>query len=114
MKKITKFISMTSFAVCLTSCGTVSTSTGPLPIGPDTWRISAKDGIKGFGPSQALALKEANQFCSSLNKNILVIGTKEIQPLSSEVTFRCLKSGDAELVRPNLQPAPNSVIKIEK
>lgn len=114
MQKIIKFLSIASAAVYLTSCGTITTSTGPLPIGPDTWRISAKDGIKGFGPSQAIALKEANQFCVSLNKNILVIGTKEIQPFSSEVTFRCLKSGDAELVRPNLQPAPNSIIKIEK
>ena len=114
MQQFTKLLMALVLIVGVTACGTITTSTGPLPLGPDTWRITAKEGIKGFGPSQALAIKEANQFCESVGKNILVIGTREIQPLSAEVTFRCLKTGDVDLVRPTLQPAPNSVIKIEK
>lgn len=113
MQKIHSSFFLLIASLTLASCGTVTSSSGPVPLGPDTWRISVKDGIKGFGPSQALAITEANRYCLSLSKNILVIGTKDVIPLTSEVTFRCLKTGDPELVRPNLQPAPNSTIRIE-
>lgn len=98
----------------LAGCGTVPSSSGPVAIGPDTWRIFAKDGMKGSGASQAMALQEADAHCQGLGRKIMTVSTVEtMNGYASEVTFRCLKEGDLELVRPTLERMPDAVIKIK-
>ena len=108
-------IAMSCAVVFFSACGTVTRSSGPLPLGPDTWRISVKDGIKGTGSSQSLAIQEATAHCSGMGKNIMVTGTREMSDkLTGEITYRCLKTGDPDLVRPELQKVPDTLIKVEK
>lgn len=101
--------------IVLSACGTISTSSGPMGIGPDTWRITAKDGMKGAAGGQRMAISEANVHCEGMGRKILVTATRELDPPygSFEITYRCLKVGDFDLVRPNLQPAPNTIIQVK-
>lgn len=108
-------ITALAFPLALAACGTINTSSGPLPVGPDTWRIIAKNGVNGAGASQGMALKEANAHCTSLGKQILLTGSRELDSAgvpSFEVTFRCLNAGDRDLTRPDLVPAPSTVIQV--
>jgi hypothetical protein len=86
-----------------------------MSIGPDTWRIAAKDGMKGAAGGQRMALTEANAHCQGMQSQILVTATEQRDPPygAFEITYRCLKSGDADLVRPNLMKAPDTVIQIK-
>jgi hypothetical protein len=110
-----RFITLPLIAAVLTACGTIATSTGPMGIGPDTWRIAAKDGMKGAAGGQRMALSEANAHCQGMSRQILVTATRQLDPPHGafEVTYRCLKNGDIDLVRPDLQQAPNTIIQVK-
>jgi hypothetical protein len=110
-----RLISLPLIAAVLSACGTASTSSGPMGVGPETWRIAARDGMKGAAGGQRMALSEANVHCQGMSRQILVTGTRELDPPygSYEVTYRCLKDGDIDLVRPNLQRAPDTVIQVK-
>lgn len=110
-----RFATLPCFALVLSACGTIATSTGPMEIGPDTWRIAAKDGMKGAAGGQKMALAEANSHCQGMQRQIVVTATQQRDPPygAFEITYRCLKAGDADLVRPNLMKAPDTVIQIK-
>jgi hypothetical protein len=97
----------------LAGCGTVPSSSGVLPLGPDTYRISARASMGAEAQSQKMAVLEGQQYCKTVGREFMVIGTKVLKASGGyEVTFRCLKANDPELVRPNLEKAPDTVIQI--
>lgn len=64
--------------------------------------------------SQRMALAEANSYCAQLNSQIMVTSIDRPDQFGpTDVTFRCLKPGDPELVRPNIERAPDTVIKVK-
>jgi hypothetical protein len=98
-------------ASCL-SLGACS-STGVLPIGPDTYRIT-ESAINSFGgqvTAEAGALKTANEYCESQGRQMLLIADQRGEPTLGSggfsMNFRCLAPGDQELRRPNYRPTPN-------
>ncbi len=100
-----------------------ASNSGVVPIGKDTYMVSrqASTGFSGSGNLKADALREANQYCGSLNKSLQVVSTQEAQPPyilgnfpKAEVQFMCLDERDAELARPKLHKEPDTVIEIKK
>lgn len=53
-----------------------ATSSGVLPMGPDTYSVSADSGFEGYSAAKRLALVEAQDYCSSLGRELLVINTQ--------------------------------------
>jgi uncharacterized protein YceK len=109
MKEI---IALSCIAV-LAGCGTVARSSGPLQVGPDTYRIMARASVGNQVDSQKMAFSEANSHCTSLARKMVTTNTRSTQYDGYEVTFRCLKDGDPDLVRPMLQKAPDTVIQVK-
>lgn len=109
MKKLTVFT-----ALLVTGCA-VSSSVSML--GPDTYTLSvASDSTLASGMLRAKtkALDDASQYCASMGKNIVVthIETgKDSGFRIANINFKCLNSGDPELTRPDLMPAPDIVIE---
>jgi hypothetical protein len=104
-------------AALLTAC---ASSSGVLPIGPDTYTISvgvsATGSISGNNArAKREALTEANEFCEKRGKQILVQNSgmnSTMYGSTSEIVFRCLSANDAEMqVRPVYQKEAD--IKIE-
>jgi hypothetical protein len=89
--------------------------TQPLPVGTDTYTVSARTPYGGTASARDAALSAANQQCARLSKKLLVLKSsnnielnenKDIVSDITDVTFRCLAAGDPELPRPNSQPTP--------
>jgi hypothetical protein len=84
--------------------------TEPLPVGPDTYTVSARTPHGGTTSARDAALSAANQQCARRSKRLLVLKSshdvelknKDIVSNIIDVTFRCV----AELPRPNSQPTP--------
>jgi hypothetical protein len=100
------------FTVAILCAGCASNS-GVALIGPDTYIVSrqAATGFSGSGSLKVETLQEANSYCESKGRVMLVVSTTEAKPPyilgnypKAEVQFRCLKSGDPELTRPTLHP----------
>ena len=109
MKKILIF----TLIAWLAGCGTVARSSGAMQIGPDTYRIMARAPMASQAGSQKMAFGEANEYCTSLGKKMVTTNTKSSELDGYEVTFRCLKDGDPDLVRPMLQRSPDTVIQVK-
>ena len=99
-----------------------ASNSGVVSIGPDTFMVSrqAASGFSGLGTLKADAFKEANQYCLQQGKNISVVNTSESSPPyvlgnfpRAEVQFMCLDKSDAELTRPKMQKAPDTVIEVK-
>ncbi len=74
--------------------------------------------LGGSTEAQRVAMTEANDFCEHGGKKFFPLNMAERAkvigsggPTGYTVTFRCLGPDDAELRRPNFQPAPNIVIE---
>jgi hypothetical protein len=104
-------ISISALAL-LGGCGTVAKSSGAMQVGPDTYRIMARAPMGNELGSQQMAFSEANGFCTAMGKKMVTTNTKSTQLQGYEVTFRCLRDGDPDLVRPTLQKAPDTVIQV--
>jgi hypothetical protein len=88
----------------VTGCGLVTHSSGVLPMGPDTFSVSADD----LSPTTAkqAALSQAQSHCKTLGKEILVTNTSFSRGLNRtlyDVTFRCLSKSDPEYTRPTYE-----------
>lgn len=55
-----------SACALVAGCGTVAKSSGALPVGPDTYRLSARAPLGNMIESQKMAFTEANSHCASL------------------------------------------------
>jgi hypothetical protein len=82
--------------VFLTGC---AANPGVAPMGPDTYVVTrqAATGFSGTGDLKVEALREANQHCMSLKKEMHVVSATESQPPyifgkypRAEVQFKCL------------------------
>jgi hypothetical protein len=105
------FISL-PLAVALTACGTVPRSSGAMQIGPDSYRVIARASLANTAGSQKMAFAEANEYCASMSRKMVTTNTHDLENSGYEVTFRCLKEGDPDLVRPMLRQVPNAVIEV--
>jgi len=85
-------------------CGLITHSSGVLPMGPDTFSVSADD----LSPTTAkqAALSQAQNHCKTLGKEILVTNTsfsRGVNRTLYDVTFRCLSKSDPEYTRPTYE-----------
>ena len=101
-------------AVCSAGCSAARVIQ-PLPVGPDTYTVSARMPQGGTASAREAALSAANQKCARLSKQLLVLKSstnidfnenKDVAKdvVVVDVTFRCLAAGDPELATPNSQP----------
>ncbi len=111
----TQNLLLIAIAVLLTACA----SSGPVPMGKDTFMIS-KQSSTGFhsGASvKADIYREANEFCVRKGlefqpvKDYAKDGVPGFAFANAEVVFRCLSSGDTEINRPTPKPLPNVIIE---
>jgi hypothetical protein len=111
MKLFFTFLVTAGLAAC-------ASSGGVLKLGPDTYMVSSQ---VLFGPgkatsARAAALIEADKFCTSQGKEVLVDSfstTGHAMSITgdSEVRFKCLRAGDTDLQRPKFESQPNLVIE---
>ena len=76
--------------------------TQPLPVGPDTYTVSARSSRGGPATARDAAISAANQHCARLSKQLLVLSSSTNTVLNQnntgpnenesvvDVTFRCL------------------------
>ncbi len=95
-------------------------SSGPMPIGKDTYMITKQSAGGMFvNPASIKAeiLQEGLKFCTSQGKQFQLVGSQEQSAIpgarmpSSEIQFMCLAENDPGLVRTQMRPEPNVVIE---
>lgn len=109
IKKITPLILVVLLAGC--------TSSGPVPMGKDTFMITKQSptGFHSGGSVKADIFREANEYCVSQGLQFQPISNKSKDGIvgfafaNAEVTFRCLADGDSEIKRP--VPVPDVIIE---
>jgi len=103
-------LSITMLTGCIQSSGT-------LPLGPDTYTLSVHAApVRGAAGARKEALTEASEFCHSQKKDLMVTnivsGSSGSLPGDNvDITFRCLRYGDADLHRPVYESAPTVIIQ---
>ena len=60
-------------AACWAGCSAAARVTQPLPVGPDTYTVSARMPHGGTASAREAALSAANQQCARLSKQLLVL-----------------------------------------
>ncbi|USX11044.1 hypothetical protein [Paraburkholderia fungorum] len=96
------------------------TDTGPIKIGPDTYTISTRVPFGGPASAKGEALQEANSYCSSQGREILLQHEQSSECAlhggcgEAEIVFYCLTSGDPQLRRPELKAEPNQRIEVNQ
>ena len=112
MKKIFFYSLLCLF---ITGC---AQSSSVLKMGPDTYTVSihAAPLRGGETGAKALALKQASEHCSSIQRELLVnnISVKPSSHLpggTADLIFRCLSLNDSELIRPSYEKSPDILIK---
>jgi hypothetical protein len=117
--KVKTTILAAAVPVLLVACA----SSGPVPIGQDTYLISKQSAGGVFvAPSTVKVeiLQEANAYCKSQGKEFQIVSTNELSAIpmarmpSAEVQFMCLERGDPQLARPRLRKGPDTVVEIRK
>ena len=84
---------------------------GVVKVGPDTYMIAnSLWGVSSGGYVKARAIWEASNYCASIGREILIIGSTQNDmrfgiEAAAEVRFRCLLKGDPELTRPPAEKA---------
>lgn len=111
-----KILLLILFVLSILGCS----STGPVPIGKDTYMSSNGSGPYTTGASLLADLYvEGNKFCDSKGMEFQplseqgVDGAPFIRNSKANIKFRCLKKGDSELSRPTMKPAANVRIESE-
>jgi hypothetical protein len=88
-------------AACVAGCSATRV-TQPLPVGPDTYKVSSRTVHGGTAPARDAAVSAASQHCARLSKKLLVLRSSTNTGLNADegvvdLTFRCLAAGDPEL-----------------
>lgn len=101
--------------VALSGCGLKTYSSGVMPLGPDTYTVSADD----LNPSNAkqAALTQASQYCANKDQELLVnhiVDGSRGNRMYYDINFRCLGKNDPELKRPSFTKSPDIVIEERK
>lgn len=80
-------------------------SSGVVKTGPDTYMVANSEwGFTSGGYQKAKAIAEADRYCASIGREILVIRSKDNDVAfgktpAAEVEFRCLPKSDPELLK---------------
>jgi hypothetical protein len=96
------------------------TDSGPIKVGPDTYTISTRVPFGGPASAKGQALKEANVFCESQNREILLDHMQASECAlhggcgEAEIYFFCLVRGDPQLRRQKYSPDPTQKIEIDQ
>lgn len=110
-----KLLLVCATVLSLSACS----NTGAIKVGPDTYMVSTRVGLSGAAGAKGEALSTAGQYCSSLNKEILVSHYRSNECAlhggcgEAEVTFMCLDKTDTQLRRPNYKSDPNEIVEIQ-
>lgn len=95
-------------------------SSGPVPIGKDTFMITKQSAGGVFVSGSAVkvdVLKEAYAYCTLQGKVFQLVHTNERDAIPAqrmpfaEVEFMCLKEGDPAIIRPKLRRDPDMIIE---
>ena len=92
---------------------------GPIKVGPDTYTISTRVPFGGPASAKGQALKEANTFCESKGREILLDHIKASECAlhggcgEAEIFFYCLAADDPQLKRPKYNADPDQKIEID-
>jgi hypothetical protein len=95
------------------------TNTGALKTGPDSYMISTRVPFGGPASASGDALRDANQFCASLRKEILLDHIQSSECAlhggcgEAQVSFFCLAPDDSQLRRLKLRNDPNFKLEID-
>jgi len=93
---------------------------GPIKVGPDTYTISTRVPLGGPASAKGQALKEANAFCLSQGKEILLDHMQASECAlhggcgEAEIFFFCLASNDPQLKRQKYSSDPTQKIEIDQ
>ena len=102
--------------LALTGC----TDTGPIKVGPDTYTISTRVPFGGPASAKGQALQEANTFCESKGREILLDHVQASECAlhggcgEAEIFFYCLAANDPQLKRPRFSTEPNQKVEIDQ
>lgn len=98
-----------SVALVLTACGS---TTGILPVGPDTYTITERfSPIRGGSDTAKTdSLLQANAFCAQQGKQLLSTNMTTGER-SYELVFKCITPAEAAATNYKVQSAPNVVIE---
>ncbi len=95
-------------------------SSGPVPIGKDTFMISKQSAGGMFVAASSIKveiLKEAYAFCGSQSKELQIVNSQELGAVpgmrmpSAEIQFMCLAEGDSDIKRPKMQRGADTIIE---
>ena len=106
-------------SICVVLLITACASSGPVPIGRDTYMITKQSstGFHSGGSVKADIYREANEYCMKQGLQFQPVkeNAKDGVPgyafANAEVVFRCLVDGDREINRPTPTPMPNVIIE---
>jgi hypothetical protein len=108
---------MLSAGIALSILAGCASSSGVLPVGPDTYMISNnRSGWRGGSEAaKSEAITSANAHCSQMGKQVMVtnVATERRREGagSADITFQCLAEGDSDLYRPKYEKEPDTVIE---
>jgi hypothetical protein len=91
-----KRFSIVAAAMLMAACA----DTGPMKVGKDTYTISTRVAFDGPAGAKGEAIKEANQYCGSLHKQVLLQNETSHECAlhggcgEAEITFMCLDEND--------------------
>lgn len=114
-------IKLSSGVLCTFLALSAHASSGVVPMGQDTYMISAQSftGFSSAGSVKAEIYKEGSAYCVGLGKQFQPVNDHGVDGVpgralaSAEVQFRCLDKGDPELNRPTMKPIANVRIENE-
>ena len=109
MLSIKNLVFLMIVSVFFAGCGLKVNSTGIQKLGPDTYFVATSSGVRG-NAAKTQAYQEANQYCNSLGKYIVITERKSVHN-ENEITFMCLNKDDYELKRPKYTTTPDIVIE---
>jgi hypothetical protein len=117
MKKLINHCILLFFSLLLSGC--LTSSTGVIPFGPDTYTVTAQSELGGITEAKKKAIAESNSHCQSIEKQMMPVSINSSTPLdvfgdpipTYEITFRCLSEGDPDLHRPNMVKEADIVIE---
>lgn len=106
--------------VLATAMLTACADSGTIKVGPDTYTISTRVPLGGPASAKGQALKEANLFCDSQGREILLDHMQSSECAlhggcgEAEIFFFCLAKGDPQLKRQKYSPDPTQKIEIDQ
>ena len=106
MRPIAAGFTLVSCISLLSACA----SSGVVKTGPDTYMIANSEwGLTSGGYQKAKVVSEADKYCASLGREILITGSKQQgvafgKVPSAEVEFKCVRKGTSTTSKESPSP----------